>query len=191
MNHEKEITMRDVVIVEAVRTPVGRFNGVLKDKHPVELGSLVLKEVVKRAGVQSADVDDVVMGCVSQTNEQGGNIGRIAVLNAGFPVEVPSVSINRMCGSSQQAVHFGAQAIASGDDAVVIAAGVESMTRVPMGSDFTFSTLPGEFPYNLVPQGVSAELIAEQWGIPRPALDQFAYESHMKAAAASRDGKFA
>jgi acetyl-CoA acetyltransferase family protein len=183
--------MREVVIVEAVRTPVGRFGGVFKDKHPVELGSLILTEVVKRAGVRPADVDDVVMGCVTQTNEQGGNIGRIAVLNAGFPIEVPSVSINRMCGSSQQAVHFGAQAIASGDAEIVIAAGVESMTRVPMGSDFTFSTLPGEFPFNLVPQGVSAELIAEKWGIPRTALDQFAYESHMKAAAATRAGKFA
>ncbi|MEP7199312.1 MAG: thiolase family protein [Chloroflexota bacterium] len=183
--------MRDVVIVEAVRTPVGRFGGVFKDTHPVELGSMVLKEVVKRAGVRPADVDDVVMGCVSQTNEQGGNIGRIAVLNAGFPVEVPSVSINRMCGSSQQAVHFGAQAIAAGDADIVVAAGVESMTRVPMGSDFTFATLPGEFPYNLVPQGVSAEMIAEKWGIPRAALDQFAYESHMKAAAATKAGKFA
>ena len=182
--------MNDVVIVEAVRTPIGRFGGVFKEKHPVDLGSLILTEVVKRAGVRAADVDDVVMGCVSQTNEQGGNIGRIAVLNAGFPVEVPSVSINRMCGSSQQAVHFGAQAIAAGDADVVIAAGVESMTRVPMGSDFTFATLPGEFPYNLVPQGVSAELIAEKWGIPRAALDQFAYESHMKAAAAAREGRF-
>lgn len=183
--------MREVVIVEAVRTPVGRFNGVFKDVHPVQLGSLVLKEVVKRAGIRPADVDDVVMGCVTQTAEQGGNIGRIAVLNAGFPVEVPSVSVNRMCGSSQQAMHFAAQAIAAGDADVVIAAGVESMTRVPMGSDFGFETLPGDFPYNLVPQGISAELIAEKWGIPRTALDQFAYESHLKAAAATQAGKFA
>ena len=183
--------MRDVVIVEAVRTPVGRFGGVLKDVHPVDLGARVLKEVLNRAGIAPADVDDVVMGCVTQTQEQGGNIGRLAVLNAGFPVAVPSVSVNRMCGSSQQAVHFGAQAIAAGDADVVIAAGVESMTRVPMGSDFTFSTLPGDFPYNLVPQGISAELIAEKWGLTRAALDQFAYESHVKAGAATKEGRFA
>ena len=132
--------MRDVVIVDAVRTPVGRFNGMLKDVHPVDLGAHILKAIVKRAGIQPADVDDVVMGCVTQVNEQGGNVGRLSVLNAGFPVEVPSVSVNRMCGSSQQAVHFGAQAIAAGDADVVIAAGVESMTRVPMGSDFGFSS---------------------------------------------------
>ena len=182
--------MRDVVIVDAVRTPVGRFNGMLKDVHPVDLGAHILKAIVKRAGIQPADVDDVVMGCVTQVNEQGGNVGRLSVLNAGFPVEVPSVSVNRMCGSSQQAVHFGAQAIAAGDADVVIAAGVESMTRVPMGSDFGFGTLPGQFPYDLVPQGVSAELIAEKWGIPRSALDQFSYDSHLKAAAATKAGKF-
>ena len=182
--------MRDVVIVDAVRTPVGRFNGMLKDVHPVDLGAHILKAIVKRAGIQPAEVDDVVMGCVTQVNEQGGNVGRLSVLNAGFPVEVPSVSVNRMCGSSQQAVHFGAQAIAAGDADVVIAAGVESMTRVPMGSDFGFGTLPGQFPYDLVPQGVSAELIAEKWGIPRSALDQFSYDSHLKAAAATKAGKF-
>ena len=182
--------MSDVMIIEAVRTPVGRFGGMFKDKHPVELGALILKEVVKRAGVRPADVDDVIMGCVTQTQEQGGNIGRLAVLDAGFPVEVPSVSINRMCGSSQQAVHFGAQAIAAGDADIVIAAGVESMTRVPMGSDVSFNTLPGDFPYNMVPQGVSAELIAEKWGIPRTALDQFAFDSHVKAGAATKAGKF-
>src|SRR5438132_5030180 len=182
--------MRDVVIVDAVRTPVGRFNGMLKDVHPVDLGAHILNAIVKRAGIQPADVDDVVMGCVTQVNEQGGNVGRLSVLNAGFPVEVPSVSVNRMCGSSQQAVHFGAQAIAAGDADVVIAAGVESMTRVPMGSDFGFGTLPGQFPYDLVPQGVSAELIAEKWGIPRSALDQFSYDSHIKAAAATKADKF-
>lgn len=182
--------MHDVVIVETVRTPVGRYNGMLKDTHPVDLGAHVLREIVKRAGIQPSDVDDVVMGCVTQVNEQGGNVGRLAVLNAGFPVEVPSVSVNRMCGSSQQAVHFGAQAIAAGDADVVIAAGVESMTRVPMGSDFGFGTLPSQFPYDLVSQGISAELIAEKWGIPRSALDQFSYESHLKAAEATKAGKF-
>ncbi len=182
--------MRDVVIVEAVRSPVGRYGGMLKDTHPVNLAAKALNEVVQRAGIQKRDVEDVIMGCVTQTQEQGGNIGRLAVLQAGFPIEVPSVSINRMCGSSQQALHFGAQAIAAGDANVVIAAGVESMTRVPMGSDFTFNTLPGEFPINLVPQGVSAELIAEQWGLSRAALDQFAYESHVKAGAATREGRF-
>jgi acetyl-CoA acyltransferase len=182
--------MHDVVIVEAVRSPVGRYGGMLKDTHPVNLAARALTEVVQRAGIQKSDVEDVVMGCVTQTQEQGGNIGRLAVLQAGFPVEVPSVSINRMCGSSQQAIHFGAQAIAAGDAEVVVAAGVESMTRVPMGSDFTFNTLPGEFPFNLVPQGVSAELIAEKWGLTRAALDQFSYESHVKAAAATREGRF-
>ncbi|MBI1801455.1 MAG: thiolase family protein [Chloroflexi bacterium] len=182
--------MRDVVIVEAVRTPVGRYNGLLKDTHPIELGSKVLGEVVNRAGIPPADVEDVIMGCVTQTGEQGGNVGRLAVLNAGFPVEVPSVSINRMCGSSQQAIHFASQAIASGDAEIVIAAGVESMTRVPMGSDFSW-TMPGFFPYQLVPQGISAELIAEKWNLPRAALDEFAYESHVKAAAATKEGRFA
>lgn len=182
--------MHDVVIVEAVRSPVGRYGGMLKDTHPVNLAAQALSEVVQRAGIQKSDVEDVVMGCVTQTQEQGGNIGRLAVLQAGFPVEVPSVSVNRMCGSSQQALHFGAQAIAAGDAEIVVAAGVESMTRVPMGSDFTFNTLPGDFPYNLVPQGVSAELIAEKWGLTRAALDQFAYESHVKAAAATREGRF-
>ncbi|MBI5880256.1 MAG: thiolase family protein [Chloroflexi bacterium] len=182
--------MREVVIIEAVRTPVGRFGGVLKDAHPVDLAAKALTEVVRRAGIQKSDVEDVVMGCVTQTQDQGGNIGRLAVLQAGFPIEVPSVSINRMCGSSQQAVHFGAQAIAAGDADVVIAAGVESMTRVPMGSDFTFDTLPGQFPFDLVPQGISAELIAEQWGLSRAALDQFAFESHTKAAAATKEGRF-
>ncbi len=182
--------MRDTVIIDAVRTPIGKFNGMLKDKHPVELASLVLKEIVKRNGIRPADVEDVIMGCVTQTNEQGGNVGRLAVLNAGFPVEVSSVSVNRMCGSSQQALHFGSQAILAGDADVVIAAGVESMTRVPMGSDFP-STLPDEFPYSLVPQGISAELLAEKWNIPRAALDQFAYESHVKAAAATKEGRFA
>jgi acetyl-CoA acetyltransferase family protein len=182
--------MREVVIIEAVRTPVGRFGGMLKDEHPVALGATILKEVVKRAGIQPSEVEDVVMGCVTQADLQGGNVGRLAVLDAGFPVEVASVSVNRMCGSSQQAVHQGAQAILAGDAEVVIAAGVESMTRVPMGSDFNWGALPGEFPYQLVPQGISAEMIAEKWGLTRAALDQFAYESHVKAATATKAGKF-
>ncbi|MFQ6015185.1 MAG: thiolase family protein [Anaerolineae bacterium] len=181
--------MSDVVIVEAVRTPVGRRDGKLSALQPVELGALVLKEVVRRAGISPEDVDDVVMGCVTQTGEQGANIGRLSTLMAGFPVEVPAVSVNRMCGSSQQALHFASQAIAAGDMDVVIAAGVESMSRVPIGSDMP-QAFPSDFPFRLVPQGISAEMMAEKWNISRSALDRFSFESHQKAAAATRAGYF-
>ena len=129
------------------------------------------------------------MGCVTQTEEQGGNIGRLAALQAGFPVELPAVSINRMCGSSQQAVHFASQAIAAGDMDMVIAAGVENMSRVKLGADWNWKT-PPDFGYDLIPQGLSAELIAAKWDIPRSALDHFSYESHQKAATATREGRF-
>jgi len=144
--------MQEAVIVEAVRTPGGKFRGSLSQIEPITLAALVLQEVVKRAGVDAAAVDDVMMGCVTQTGEQGANIGRLATLYAGFPVEVPAVSINRMCGSSQQAIHFAAQAIEAGDADVVIAAGVESMSRVTMGSDFP-PQLPDNPPYPLLHQG--------------------------------------
>src|SRR5690348_10947430 len=156
--------MREAVIVEAVRTPLGRRNGKLKDFHPVVLGSMVLKELVRRAGIEPGVVDDVVFGCVSQVGEQALNVGRNAWLAAGFPVETPATTVDRQCGSSQQAIHFAANLIQSGVADVTIAGGVESMTRVPMGSN---AAQPGHpFPpelmelYDLVPQGISAELIA-------------------------------
>src|SRR5438105_1391648 len=156
--------MREVVIVEAVRTPIGRRNGKLKDVHPVVLGSLVLREVVHRAGIKPEQVEDVVFGCVTQAGEQSLNIGRNAWLTAGFPFTTPATTVDRQCGSSQQAIHFASNLIQSGVCDVTIAGGVESMTRVPMGSNAVSPGTP--FPpelmelYDLVPQGISAELRA-------------------------------
>jgi len=181
--------MREAVIVEAVRTPAGKFRGSLSTIEPISLAALVLREVVERAGIDPAAVDDVIMGCVTQTGEQGANVGRLAALYAGFPVEVAAVSINRMCGSSQQAIHFASQSIVAGDADVVIAAGVESMSRVAMGSDYP-SQLPENPPYPLLHQGESAELIARKWGFSREALDEYSYHSHEKAAAATKAGHF-
>src|SRR3984893_5317854 len=178
--------MREVVIVEAVRTPIGRRNGKLKYLHPVVLGSLVLKEIIKRAGIKPESVDDVVFGCVTQAGEQSLNIGRSAWLTAGFPFTTPATTVDRQCGSSQQAIHFAANLIQSGVCDITIAAGVESMSRVPMGS--TILQGPGApFPpellehYNLVPQGLAAEMIAEQWAISRDAADAFAGQSQQRA----------
>lgn len=181
--------MREAVIVEAIRTPVGKFRGSLSSIEPISLAALVLRAVVERAGIDPAQVDDVIMGCVTQTGEQGANIGRLAALYAGFPVEVSAVSINRMCGSSQQAIHFAAQSIVAGDADVVIAAGIESMSRVAMGSDYP-PQFPENPPYPLLHQGVSAELIAQKWGFSRQALDEYSYHSHVKAAAATKAGHF-
>jgi acetyl-CoA acyltransferase len=181
--------MREAVIVEAVRTPISRKGGSLSQVEPIRLAALVLAEVVKRAHIEPAMVDDVVMGCVTQTQEQGANIGRLAALYAGFPVEVAAVSINRMCGSSQQAVHFASQIIEAGDADVVIAAGVESMTRVAMMADYP-PRFPADPPYPLLHQGISAEMIAKKWGLSRQALDEYAYQSHVKAAAATGNGYF-
>src|SRR6266704_1849402 len=185
--------MGEVVIVEAVRTPIGRRNGKLKDVHPVVLGSLVLKEVVRRAGIEPGLVDDVVFGCVSQVGEQSLNIGRNAWLAAGFPVETPATTVDRQCGSSQQAIHFAANLIQSGVAEVTIAGGVESMTRVPMGSTVTQG--PGiPFPpeltelYDLVPQGISAELMARKYGRSRKAMDEFGVRSHQRAHEATDKG---
>lgn len=181
--------MREAVIVEAVRTPAGKFRGSLSTIEPVSLAALVLREVVGRAGIDPAALDDVIVGCVTQTGEQGANIGRLAALYAGFPVDVAAVSINRMCGSSQQAVHFAAQSIVAGDVDVVIAAGVESMSRVAMGSDYPHQ-FPKNPPYPLLHQGESAELIAQKWGFSRESLDEYSYHSHVKAAAATKAGHF-
>jgi acetyl-CoA acyltransferase len=182
--------MGEVVIVEAVRTPIGKRGGVLSSIEPIRLTALVLREVVRRAGIEPGQVDDVIVGCVTQIGEQGLNVARLAALDAGFPVEVTAVSVNRQCGSSEQALHFAAQAIAAGDMEVVIAAGVESMSRVPMGSDYP-DHLPADFPYRLVPQGIAAEMMAEKWGLTREALDRYSYDSHVKAARATAAGRFA
>ena len=185
--------MRDVVIVEAVRTPMGRRNGRLKDTHPVLLGSMVLKELIGRAGIDPGTVDDVVFGCVMQTGEQSVNVGRNAWLTAGFPFEVPATTVDRQCGSSQQAIHFAANLIQSGIAEITVAGGVENMSRVPMGS--TVAQGPGiPFPpelmeqYDLVPQGISAELVARKYGISRRQMDEFSVQSHMRAAEATDRG---
>jgi acetyl-CoA acetyltransferase family protein len=186
--------MPSAVIVDAVRTPLGRRNGKLKDWHPVDLAAHTLEALVERNDLDPALVDDVIMGCVSQVGDQAVNVGRNAALAAGFPESVPGTSIDRQCGSSQQAAHFAAQGVMAGAYDIVVAAGVESMTRTPMGS----SILPGTMPfgpkvlarYNLVPQGISAELIAEQWGISREDNDRFSVESHRRAARATEEGRF-
>src|SRR5207237_3791800 len=182
-------------IVEAVRTPIGRRGGKLSPVRPDDLMALTLKELLRRAGVSADKVDDVIVGCVTQTGEQGMNIGRASALIAGFPVEVPGTTVNRFCGSGQQAVNFAAQAVASGAQDIVIGAGVESMSRVPMGSD-AFG--PGEGPvspalmalYEIIPQGNSAEMIAKKWGFTREQLDEFSYQSHVKAGQAIQEGRF-
>ena len=186
--------MREVVIVEAVRTPIGRRNGKLKDVHPVVLASLVLKEIIKRSGIKAESVDDVVFGCVSQVGEQSLNVGRNAWLTAGFPFTTPATTVDRQCGSSQQAVHFAANLIQSGICDITIAGGVESMSRVPMGSNAVSPGTP--FPpelmelYDLVPQGISAELMARKYGISRRQMDEFGVRSHHRAHEATEKGYF-
>lgn len=181
--------MRDAFIISAVRTAIGKRDGFFKDTHPVNLAAPILNEVTNRAGVQPELVEDVILGCVTPIGEQGANVARTSLIQAGFPVEVPGVQINRMCGSSQQAVHFAAQAIIAGDMEIVIAGGVENMTRVKMGSDWPKNGIPG-WPYDWVHQGVSAEMIAEKWNLTRDKLDDFSYQSHLKAAQAIKSGHF-
>lgn len=187
---------REAVIVEAVRTPMGKRGGKLKDWHPVDLLGEVLNELVSRSGVEAAQVDDVITGCVSQVGEQSLNVGRNAWLSAGLPEEVPATTIDRQCGSSQQAAHFAAQGVIAGAYDIAIACGVEHMTRVPMGSSaqapgFPFSEqLLGRYEGGLVPQGISAELIADRWGLSRSELDEFSARSHTLAGAATEAGKF-
>jgi acetyl-CoA acetyltransferase family protein len=187
--------MATAVIVDAVRTPLGRRNGLLKDVHAVDLAAHVLRALVERNDLDPDLVEDVIMGCVMQVGEQGLNIGRNAALAAGFPESVVGTTIDRQCGSSQQAAHFAAQGVMAGAYDVVIAAGVEHMTRVPMGA----SVIPNSFPFgplmtqrypNLVPQGISAELISEKWGITREANDAFSVRSHQHAARATEEGRF-
>src|SRR5579859_4304905 len=184
--------MREAVIVEAVRSPIGRRNGKLKDIHPVVLASVVLKELVRRAGIEPSQVEDVVFGCVGQAGEQSLNIGRNAWLTAGFPFTTPATTVDRQCGSSQQAVHFAANLIQSGVCDITIAGGVESMSRVPMGSNAISPGTP--FPpeltelYDLVPQGISAELIARKYGVSRKQMDEFSVRSHRLAHDATENG---
>ncbi|QFK71576.1 thiolase family protein [Pradoshia sp. D12] len=184
--------MREAVIVEAVRTPVGKRNGVLSSIRPDDLLANVLKEVVNRAGVSSDLIEDVIIGCVSQVEEQGLNIARSAALMADFSIKVPGTTIDRQCGSSQQAVHFAAQAILSGDMDIVIAGGVESMSRVPMGSTRKHSQPSEQLSsrYELINQGLSAERIAEKWGFSRNQLDEFSLLSHQRAIQAQNEGRF-
>jgi acetyl-CoA acyltransferase len=183
--------MNEVFIVSAVRTAVGigKPGGALSSIAPVDLAAQVLAEAPRRAHLEPALLEDVILGCVSPIGEQGANIARLSLLQAGYPATVPGVSLNRMCGSGQQAIHFAAQAIASGEMEVALAGGIEVMSRVPIGSDWP-SSWPANFPYPLVHQGVSAELVAEKWGLSREALDDFSYESHVRAGRAIREGRF-
>lgn len=183
---------REVVIVEAVRTPIGRRGGLLSGIRPDDLAAMVLQELVKRADLKAELVEDVIFGCVSQVGEQAGDIARVASLIAGFPIEVPGTTIDRQCGSSQQAVHFAAQAILSGDMDIVIAGGVESMSRVPMGSTSQGAKRSEQLTarYELINQGLSAERIAEKWGFSRTQLDEYSLESHSRAIRAQEEGRF-
>src|SRR5918993_1873893 len=185
--------IREPVILEAVRTPFGRAGGAFREVRPDALLARTLDGLLDRSGLDAEKVEDVINGTVTQAGEQGANIGRLGVMLAGFPVTVPAVSINRMCGSSQQAVHFASQAIAAGDMRYAIGCGVESMTRAPMFSDLGegYEALnPDLFEtQELVHQGESAERIADKWGITREDVDALATESHRRASEASRENK--
>src|SRR3989475_8122114 len=188
--------MRDAVIVGAVRTAVGRRNGRLSPVRPDDLAAHVLRELVARVGIDASEVEDVILGCVDQVGEQGFNIARTAALIAGFPVDVCGTTLDRMCGSGQQAANFAAMGVMAGQYEVVVAGGIEHMTRVPMGSN---AQGPGEGPlsprlqerYTIIPQGLSAELIAEKWGLKREELDEFSARSHETAGQAIAEGRFA
>jgi acetyl-CoA acyltransferase len=183
--------MSEAFIISAVRTPIGlgRPTGALTSLSPVELTALVLQESVKRAGIDPGLVEDVVWGCVTPIDDQGANMGRLGVLMAGFPMQVPAVTLSRMCGSSQQAIHFAAQAILAGDMDLVIAGGTEMMSHQPLGTDYP-KEWPAGMPYKLVHQGVSAEMMAEKYHLTRSELDDFAYQSHLRAMQAIQNGYF-
>ncbi|MDJ0791118.1 MAG: thiolase family protein [Acidimicrobiia bacterium] len=187
--------MPEAVIVDAVRTPLGKRNGSLADWHPADLAAQTLAAIAERSSLDPAVVDDVIMGCVSQVGEQTYNVGRNAILGAGWPETVPGVTIDRQCGSSQQSVHFAAQGVMAGAYDVVVAAGVESMTRVPMGSSLAGANPFGErmnqrYHNELVPQGLSAEIIADRWGLTRDELDAIGLDSQMRAVRATEEGRF-
>lgn len=182
---------RDVFIVSAVRLPigVGKPSGALFPFLPVDLTARVLVEVVRRAGIDPARVEDVIWGVVTPVGDQGANLARMSVLKAGYPAHVPATTLNRMCGSSQQAIHFAAQAILAGDMHLVVAGGTEIMSHQPIGADYP-AEWPKDFPYKLVHQGISAEMMAEKWRLGRDELDEFAYQSHMRAGQAIQKGYF-
>ncbi len=188
--------MPNAVIVDAVRTPLGRRNGKLKDVHAVDLAAHVLREVVRRNDLDPSLIEDVIMGCVMQVGEQGVNIARNAVLASGYPETTIGTTIDRQCGSSQQAAHFAAQGVIAGAYDCVVAAGVENMSRVPMGASFAGGQFGVPFSeqltahYNLVPQGISAELIAEKWSISREENDEFSVQSHQRAHRAAVEGRY-
>lgn len=187
--------MRETVIVEAVRTPVGKRNGGLSGMHAADLSAVVLNELVERTGVDPGVIDDVIWGCVSQVGDQSSNIGRYAVLAAGWPESIPGTTVNRACGSSQQALDFAVQAVMSGQQDVVVAGGVEVMSRVPLGTARATGMPYGpkvlarydDFSFN---QGLSAEMIAKKWGFSRTQLDEYSALSHERAAAAQDGGAF-
>ena len=193
-------TGREVVIVEAVRTPIGRGHpekGYYKDTHPNELLGTCFTELIERAGIEPGQVEDVIGGCVQQYGEQMFNVTRNAWLQAGLPIETPATTVDRQCGSAQQAVNFGAALIAAGVHDVVIGGGVEHMGHIPMGVGFKWVDEVGSpWPpamlerYNLVPQGISAEMIADKWEIPRSEMDELAVRSHQRAARATEEGRF-
>src|SRR5437762_575616 len=190
--------MATAVIVDAVRTAGGKRNGKLSGWHPADLAAEALKALADRTGIDPGIVEDVIMGCVMQVGNQGLNIGRNAVLAAGWPETVPATSVDRQCGSSQQSAHFAAQGVIAGAYDVVVAAGVEVMTTTPMGA----SVIPGSLPFGpkmmeryaavggLVPQGISAEMIADKWSISREELDEFGARSQQLAEKATAEGRF-
>jgi acetyl-CoA acetyltransferase family protein len=181
----------DAYIIGACRTPRGRRKGGLAGVHPVDLCLAPMQATVQRTGIDPAQIEDVIIGCVTETDEQGACVARSAILAAGWPVEVPGVTLNRFCGSGQTAVNLAAHAVAAGAHDVVYAGGVESMSRVPMGADM--GALPSSLTsrFDLVPQGLAAEMVAEKWGYARQQLDEFALESQRRAWAAIQEGRFA
>ncbi|HSB66341.1 MAG TPA: thiolase family protein [Anaerolineales bacterium] len=183
--------MSDAYIISAVRAPVGlgKPTGALACMSPVDLTALVLNEVVRRANIDPGHIDDIVWGCVTPIGDQGANLARLAVLSAGFPMHVPAVTLSRMCGSSQQAIHFAAQAILAGDMDLVIAGGTEMMSHQPLGADYP-KEWPQGIPYKLVHQGISAEMLAQKYQLSRVELDDYACGSHLRAMQAIQSGYF-
>jgi acetyl-CoA acyltransferase len=185
-------TVSEVYIISALRTPigVGKPQGALASFLPVELAAMLIRELIQRSAIDPGWIEDIILGCVTPIGDQGANIARLAALHAGLPVSVPAVSINRMCGSSQQAVHFAAQAILAGDMDLVIAGGIEMMSHQPLGADYP-TEWPSGFPYRLDHQGVSAEMMAEKWLLTREELDDYGFQSHLRAMSAIKSTRFA
>ncbi len=195
MRYGEASSPRDAVIVEAVRTPIGKRNGSLSSMHAADLSAVVLNELVSRTGIDPAIVDDVMWGCVTQLGDQSSNIGRFAVLAAGWPDTVPAVTVNRACGSGQQAIESAAHAVIAGAHEIVVAGGVETMSRVPLGAarqtGFPYGqTVLDRYETDELNQGIGAELIAQKWGLSRQALDEYASRSHELSAAAIDSGAF-